>query len=223
LRLVYSKYNIAITFEENCSVVLQIEHSSAKQEMLYDLWQQFSGEEGGWILSEGEKELLLSRNAEVIFNPFSIDMNNKKILGKLYLELQEIITSSSKDKLPFLNAEIVRLLDKTSLHLPYVLEYSLDIDVPGLLKLYNVRLDDKEMSFTERLCTYIRNMHQLCKISLFVFLNLKQYVLKEQLLELYKFCYYEDVYVFDIESTPMSKVGSEKYTVLDKDLCLISY
>lgn len=223
MKLVNTKYNIAILFEENNTQVLVVENHYALQQMLSELWRQAEGGDGDWILSDGTKEYALSRKAENIFNVFSLEINNRKVIGKLYQEIEHRINETCTEDAAKIDAEVVRLLDRISTDLPYTLSYSLDLDIQGLLKLYNVVLDEYEMDLLEKLCTYIRNLHQLCRTEIFVFLNLKQLISEEQLLELYKFCYYEKVFILDVESSCLPRVETEKYTILDKDLCLISY
>ena len=223
MKLVYPKYNICIAFEENIVNSLIIEHPEARQDMLCDLWAQFSGGNGGWILSDNEKELAIAKSAEVVFNPFGIDMNNRKVLTKLYQEIQDVLSVSEAERIGELHTGFVRLLDQVSGQLPYPLCFALNLDLIGLLKLYNVELDQEDLCFAERLCTYIRNMHQLCRIKVFIFLNMKLYLSEEQVKELYKFCFYEKVFVLGIESAPIWKTDEERVIVLDKDLCLISY
>lgn len=223
MKLIYDNYNINLRFKENVSQVLIIESPQALQKMIYELWKQASGAEGGWVFSEGLNELSLNRNAEVIFNIFNLNLNSKKVLGKLYQEMEQLIREFCPAEISAINAGIVQVFDKVSEQLPYILKYDLDLNLSGLIKLYNMELDYQEMSLMERICTYIRNIHQLCRVELFIFLNLKQFLSSEQLSEIYKFCYYEKVYILDVESTAVSKEETEEFTVLDKDLCLISY
>ena len=133
------------------------------------------------------------------------------------------MTESCTEDIAEINGKIVRLLDSISTQLPYILRFDLDLNFPGLMKLYNLSLDEQEMSLTEKLCTYIRYFHQLCRTELFIFLNLKQILSTQQLSEFYKFCYYEKVYSLDIESCSVPKIETEHFTILDNDLCLISY
>lgn len=55
-----------------------------------ELFEQSNGEEGNFVLSEGEKEISISKFAEIIINPFSINKNDKRILGKLYTRLNDL-------------------------------------------------------------------------------------------------------------------------------------
>ena len=57
---------------------------------LQELYEQCERKEGKFVLSDNDKELDLSKCVEIIGNPFAVDINNRKILGKLYAELDEL-------------------------------------------------------------------------------------------------------------------------------------
>lgn len=54
-----------------------------------ELNNQIAGNEGKFVLSENNKELDLSKAADLLINPFLTEVNTRKILNKLYLELTE--------------------------------------------------------------------------------------------------------------------------------------
>lgn len=85
--LVNTFYNLELRLIENEITVLSLEAPSAYQKIMHDLWQQYNGNEGSFILSENGKELKIQKNVECIYNPFTVNLNDKKILTKLYQEL----------------------------------------------------------------------------------------------------------------------------------------
>ncbi len=68
--LVNTFYDFEIELIENEIVVLSIKSPNAYQKILHDLWTQYNGIEGSFILSENSKELKISKNIECIYNPF---------------------------------------------------------------------------------------------------------------------------------------------------------
>ena len=76
-------------------------------------------------------------------------------------------------------------------------------------------------NFYERIITYIKLMHQICNIELFVFYNLKDYFNSEKIELFYKDCLYEKINIIIIESSKSEKIKYEKYYILDNDLCII--
>ena len=49
-----------------------------------ELYRQCDGEEGRFVLSEEEKEKEISKYAEIIFNPFAVNINDRKVMNRLY-------------------------------------------------------------------------------------------------------------------------------------------
>ena len=74
MRLVNTKYDIEIKFEENLIYVLDIENSEVLVSFMQNLWMQSNGERGDFILSENEREFKIEKKIECIYNPFEIDM-----------------------------------------------------------------------------------------------------------------------------------------------------
>ena len=83
--LVNTFYNLELRLIENAITVLSVEAPSAYQKIMHDFWQQYNGNEGSFILSENGKELKIQKNVECIYNPFSVNLNDKKILTKRYV------------------------------------------------------------------------------------------------------------------------------------------
>ena len=83
MRLVNSKYNLKIEFEENKSTELVVENKECMIDIVQNLLSQVDGIEGDFVLA-AEKEMKMEKDVLFIIDPFSIDFNNKKIITKLY-------------------------------------------------------------------------------------------------------------------------------------------
>ena len=221
MKIVYPEYNLEISLMENQVVVLAIENPKAFSKMLSELWSQLNDGEGDFILSDKDKIEKLSQKSMLIMNPFSINCNEKKIINKLYQELDNLSTENLHEKLALLNNQAINLIDKAVQSVPYQLQYELELDFQGLLKLYNVKIESNPESLLEKVVDYLRAMHQICGIDIFFFLNVKQYLAKEELEALYEFAFYEKIYLVEIEGRFCGKIAGEKWWILDKDLCII--
>lgn len=221
MRIIHRKYGIEIPLQENQIQVLQIENPRAFVDIAGDLWRQVHGETGEIILSENEKEEKLSKNLECIFNPFALECNDKKILSRIYQEIQEEAKDSLIQETVDFNERLLLYLDRLVQQSPYGLEYDFDMDTVGLLKLCNVRLNVMNTTFEERVVEYFRVMKQVCKIRVFVGIHLKAYMSVQQLQQLYEFCFYEKIHLVLLESSESEDCFGEKRWILDKDLCII--
>ena len=90
MRLINNDYGIEIEFIENNITVIVIENKIALIKILESMKRQMDGMDGDFILSEKDKQLKLDKKCEIIIDPFSIDVNNKKIIAKIHKDLDEI-------------------------------------------------------------------------------------------------------------------------------------
>ena len=223
MKIVYGERELILEFRENEIQVITIENKEYFSDFLQNLYNQSRGMEGKIIISEGEKILSLSKCAEVIWNPFSIDINNKKILGKLYHELNDISSEEQYREICELNSEIVRYLDELCLKVSYPIQFQLEMDVLDLYKMYGVQLEKEGKSMFETLLEYMKIMASLCEMHLIIFVNAKNYFSEIQLQELYKTAFYCKINLLLIEACQSKCLEGENNQLIDKDLCFIHY
>lgn len=221
MKLVHTKYDLTLEVKENVVTVLSVENPKAYSEILGDIWNQANGGEGAFILSEGNKIKALSKEIECIFNPFAVNCNDKKILTKLYQELQKQANDFLQEETVEINGVLIDYLEKLMNGVPYHLTFDLDLDIGSILKGYNVLMEDTDCSLLEKLMEYMRAMSQICHIRSFVCVNLKSFFSKEELKYLYEFAVYEKINIIVIESIQSEALIGEKGWILDKDLCII--
>ena len=221
MRLYNSKYDFSIELIENQAYNIVIENATALSSVMESLYGQINGMEGDFILSEAEQILPLPKNIVLISNPFEINCNDKKILNKLYQELQTNMQEQAFDFFNDLNCNIINFLDLVINPVTYNLEYSFESDFTGLLKLYDVKICVNADSLLEKIIDYIRAIKNICGIQVIAFLNLKQFLTVEELQQLYEFCFYEKVHIIIIGGVQTKLLPVEKSLIIDKDLCKI--
>ena len=115
MKFIYGERELTLEFRENEVQVITIENREYFSAFLQNLYNQSQGSEGDIILSEGEKILSLNKVAEIVWNPFSVDINNKKILGKLFQKLKTVSMEEQYAEICELNAKVVHYLDDLNL------------------------------------------------------------------------------------------------------------
>lgn len=222
MRLVFAKYDLELNMELFSPTVLVIENPEVYSTIVESLWRQSNGKEGLACLSESGKILKLDKKMVFNVNPFSISCNDKKILNRIYSELDEIAGEHYLLQINEINQKIVDLFDSAFGKVPYALTSELDLSLPALLKAYDVRIDEEDTDMLERMVTYIRLLHQVSGVEVFGFTNLKQFLSTSQLEYLYQACEYEQVHLIDVEGSDIGEKNSaEKCIIVDKDLCVI--
>lgn len=224
MKLISKDYNLTIEIKENHIPVLVIENVDARLNLINQLNQHISTNSGEWILSDGIKELDLSKKAEIILEPFSIDLNNKKIKSKLYQEIKALADDEFYELGLKLNSDICKYMSCIMDKFPYSLDYDEKWDISNLLKAYSVELSDDCSSLFERLLNYIKLSNQIVGTSIFIVLNAKQYLNHDQLVELYKMSFYSKIQLVLIEFCLIgNKESFEDIYILDEDNCIITY
>lgn len=218
---VNAELNIELMFKENQINVLVIESPEVLTRLAGDIWMQVTGLTGSWILSEESKELNIVKTIECVYNPFTIDFNNKKVINAIYKKLTSIANDELFIETTKLNSHIMQFLEKLTYYESCELEYNLDLDVSGLMKVFNVKVSEHSGVLVEKVVEYIKLMSRVCDIKVFVFLNFKQFLTSDELLRLYKECVYEKVNLLLIENANTPLLEYEKKIIIDRDLCLI--
>ena len=199
-----------------------IESPDIFSEYVLELSDQIAGSEGRFVLSEKDKELDLAKKADVIFNPLTVDVNSRKILSKLYLELSNL---SNGEQMYIKTVELLRHLQEYMLDLEqcteYILEFDQEIDISALLKAVNIRYETKNMDFQERLIQYMKILAAMTGIKVFIFVNLRSYLTDHQMQEVIKEMKYQDVKGLFIESQQKGCIEGVKQYIIDIDRCEI--
>lgn len=221
MRLANSEYNISFEFEENRVMLMIIEERMLRLKLVEDFFLQCSGEKGSFVLSEDAQILKISKVVDILLNPFSIDCNDKKILSKLYQEIRDCGNEDFYMEKEKINSDILLLLDKIMLNVPYNIASTLDFDWMEMCKLYNIQLENSGDTLLERLMEYIKIMSHLCSYKLFVLLNFTLYLNEQEMKMLYEFAAYQKVYLLLIEYAMPMQISNEKGCIIDKDGCII--
>lgn len=189
---------------------------------LSELESQIDGAEGKFVLSENEKILNVSKCATIIFNPIGLSTNDKRVISKIYGELQEIAVGENcyiKTK------EIVSLLQQYLLELEYNFDLNLsineDIDLQGLFKLFGIKVAEENSSLFEQLLQYIKIQNLILGKSLIILVNARSYFTEKQLSELFLYTIYNEIRLLLIESFQRDFTNSTKKYIIDKDQCEI--
>ena len=158
----------------------------------------------------------------MIFNPLTVDVNSRKILSKLYLELSNL---SNGEQMYIKTVELLRHLQEYMLDLEqcteYILEFDQEIDISVLLKAVNIRYETKDMDFQERLIQYMKILAAMAGIKVFIFVNLRSYLTDYQMQEVIKEMKYQDIKGLFIESQQKDCIEGVKQYIIDIDRCEI--
>ncbi len=219
MKLDISYFDNAISFENGSVAVLEIENKDYFYYLVNDLIQLENGsfvENIRFLENDGTECSHITFKVIANYFVFSFDstkMNNyvmKQILGSIESKEKENINKEFQ-KICKCFLEILGKID-----LP--LSFEDELNMESFIKLLKVRIFSKN-KLIDNLLLLIEISKLLENNDLLVFVNLKQYLTKEELVELYKYSIYNEVKIFLIDSQAYGiKLDYEKKLLIDENM-----
>lgn len=221
MKIVHPLLEEPILFEENRFPVWIVEDQTTFSALIAEIKQQISADQGLFVLSEGMDILSLHKCAELIVDPFALELNTKVILGKLYKRLGDTaVTEDYYLQTETLRTSLYGYLEELFASESLPLTYKDSFDIAHLLRDVEVRINCEEQCLAEMLPDYMRTATELGGIKLFILVNLKCFLSPEELTELYIYASYEKINLLLLENTyKKSYSDHERIILLDSDLC----
>lgn len=222
MKLVHPDLNRQIVFQnyEACEWIIESPYLFGKY--VQELRNQISGEEGGFVLSEEEKESDISKCVEIITDPLNVNINEKKILTRLYSELEKIAYREelfAQTQETFCNLQ--RYFSELEQISPYILRTGDSVEMISIFKALDVELEDYAENYLDRLDQYIKILAELLKRKLLVMVNIRSYLDDEQLTQLLNNAVYNEVNILLIESVQRKLIEGTLHYIIDFDGCEI--
>ena len=219
--LAHEAFFSKIILEENQVNVLVVENKHLFTKLVLDFNSQTNGQEGGFILSSDEYEILnIHKQIAFIPQPAIIDINDKKLLHKLYSSLKE---TSFNEEYYHHTAQLFSAVTQYIQKLCNLADFDIDLehefDINSLLKSVGLKFYDKNLSVAEKLLDYILTVRDLLHINIFVIVNLESYLDIQDRIFLEKSILDHKVHVLFLESHDIQKTEHEKILIIDDDLC----
>lgn len=223
MKMAFQELERTIIFNENQVNELIIENVGFFQSFLWQILKQIEGNcEDSIFLAENDKMLSWEKNVEIIINPFRLDINQKKVITRLYQNLNNIVQEKGYYlKVNELAAEITGLLSEVEYDADISLNYSVNIEAIQIFKLMDVKIEMEGKSLLEKLIEYIKILSELLQYKLVIFANIKCYLNEEELGLLYQAANYAKIHLLLVESCERKALSNENRIIIDKDMCEI--
>lgn len=223
MKVVHPDYTYQMNFTEEKVNVVVIENREEFRHLLEEILMQTDGKEGRFVLSDNGEILKIANNVQCIINPFLLELNGKKILDKIYtLCMQEILDSELFIQQEELFSNILVFAEKVMEKVDYSLCCTHEIDIKSLFKLVDMKFQNGQGDFLEKIVDYIKVNNTLLSNKIFIFVNLRSFLNEKELELLYKTARYEKVFLVFVEAHDFDdKSDYEKKYIIDKDCCEI--
>ena len=220
MKIINREWHRQIELEENVIHTLILENKVYYREIILELLRQHKGLEGNFILSEKNKEISFDKHSHFISDLFNIDINNKKILTKVYATLQKQV---EEDIIEYnqLTSVIKRYFERL------IFNNNLDeeIDVMALLKLGDFKIHFEESNYLEKIIKYMRILIDLCGVKVIFLIGLHSIFNDNEIRQFYKEICLNKIKIVNIEIQQFSDYSNEDYKeliyIFDKDNCEI--
>lgn len=220
MRFAYDPYSVSVSIDEGDTCVLQIENRKAYVDILSDLYMLIKYGEGEAMLFDGENSVDFKKYTDLILEPFSLDLNNKRIKSQLYQSIINNVQDDFYSQYVDICNNIQGFISEITEAVPYSVSFECRFGIEELLKLCNVAMDYPCDSIAERLSVYIKLLSGACKINTFFIVDIERFTNLQELSEIIKMSRYDKINLVLISSEKINGLQNEVVTyILDESLC----
>jgi len=222
MMIAYPAADICCEIREDRIRTIVIENQHVLYSLVSDICSQLEGNNGEIVLSENHTPLDMRKAADLItqFVPFTV--NQKDLITKLYAALKK---KAVNEKMYQYTQEIYRSIGEYIYRLIEDEESELDIvmpeDITGILKAFDVRFDDSELTLPERILEYMLSTSEFKGQRLFITVNLRSYLTDRETEGLFQSLLLKKIKLLCIESADHTRLSTEEVIIIDKDMCVI--
>ena len=199
LKVNYFENNIVL---ENDKVqVIEIENKKMFFRFINNLYEIKNGFKLNelFFYNDNNDELDLSNKLEIYTNFFDLDLNSKKNINNLTKFIINNLTDNEKDNIFNIYKKVYKNLISILNNIDLPLSISDSLNIEDIIKLSKISINVKN-DLLENLLLII-DLEKIFKVNnILFFINLKQYLNKDELLEFYKYAIYNNVNIVLIDS-----------------------
>lgn len=224
MKIINNNWQRQIVLGDNLIHTIVFENKKYYRENILELIRQHKGYEGNFILSNNNKEVSFDKNSYFISDLFNIDINNKKIITKVYGELLKTVTDDivGYNKI---TSYIREYFETLVFNYNLDLEYNDKIEANLLLKLGDFKIQFEESDYLEKLIKFLKVLVELCNIKVVFIVGLYRVFSLEEVEKIYKEVCLNKINIINIESEKQNIKKSDYYNelvyIFDKDNCEI--
>ena len=210
----------AIEINDNQVNVLEIENKKLFYKLIKDLFriEQEGNIDEIIMYDDGIKEISLDKKIKVVVDFFNIDTLFKREITLLEKRITEEMTQTDISKIKQNYLKILEIYRRTisSIDLPLKIEEKPDPNI--LIKNYDLSIHIKH-ELLEDLLTFLDIEKELFHHTIIFFVNLKTYLTKEELIEIYKYAIYNKIKIILIDSKSYGvTIEYERKLIIDENL-----
>lgn len=212
MKIIMTDYETEIELSDNKVSVFEI----LNKQLFYDITSYFVDISNGinndypLLFIDKDEEVNLNRNIDVYLNYFEIEYNSKNVLTKLYDRVNNELNEEDKNKIQLLINDLMKLYNSYISNIDLDLEYNDSLSFIDICKLLKLRVKDSTTNILEKIMLIIDIESQLHLNKLILFVNLKQYLNKDDLSKLYEYILAKKVNVLLLENSSVDDENEDE-------------
>lgn len=224
MKIINNNWQRQLVLEDNLIHTIVFEKKKYYRENILELIRQHKGYEGSFILSNNNKEVSFDKNSYFISDLFNIDINNKKIISKVYGELLKNVVEDIVEYNK-ITSHIREYFEILVFNNNLDLEYNDEIEANSLLKLGDFKIQFEESNYLEKLIKFLKVLVELCNIKVIFIVGLHRVFSVKEIEKIYKEVCLNKINIINIESEQQKIKKSDCYNelvyIFDQDNCEI--
>lgn len=172
-----------------------------------------------FYFTENNEELKLNKKIRIITNYYDFDFNNKKYINELIKNISNNTDDNILLKLNNNYNKLYKVLSSliNSVDLNFKVDINDEFSINEILNNFNLSIPSKD-NLLDNLILLIDIEKQFNINKVLVFINLKDYLSREEIIEFEKYCIYNNVYVILFDNSKYKNNSYEKKFLIDNDL-----
>ncbi|MDI9504166.1 MAG: type II-A CRISPR-associated protein Csn2 [Bacilli bacterium] len=188
---------------------------------LKDINDAYAGNTENIDFIQNEKEYNFRTKAIFISDIISYEINSRKVKNELLKSISELADDDFQKEIENINKQLLELINN-KITLWGDIYFRDEIPIIDYLKLFEFEVNDVDKSLIEKIMIWIKSFIDLYQIDFYVFVNLFDFLNKEEIEILNSFCQQEKITILVVTRHNYSELTAfiHQY-IVDKDTYLI--
>lgn len=208
-----------IIFASGYINAIEIENKRYFYRFVNDLYSVYTdGYNDNLKFINDNKEINMNGKTKVFINYFDFQFDSKKYTNEISKFVSNYISEEDTKNLINLYSKMTKIYKKALNDIDLPLYVENDISIDNINKLMKLGISPKE-ELLDNLMLLIDLEHTLKTNNLLIFVNLKQYLTKDEVVELYKYAIYNEIMIMLVDSISYGvTLKNEKKYIIDENL-----
>ncbi len=220
MKLVYADLFPPFELEKERVNAIVVEDGSLFYRLSAELAEQCGGSDGNFVLSENSELLSISKHSELMNSFLPFEINDKKLLTKLYSKLELISEVELFDHTNKFRTAAAEYLSELCDVVNCNIGYNTQSDLKSLFKAFKVSFSDDCASLAEKVMEYMLNVLCLCGEKMFITVGLSSYMNAEEAKLFYQTVTSHKVTLLMIENRLSESLSMVNRITIDEDYCV---